>query len=350
MRTMSTLSSLEVSSFFREVYGRAYPADTNVPPFLPLDGGEVVRLELQHFYLKLLIQSNYFGPVRAMLAPDPLRQIRVLDLCTSEGTWVQEMASEFPHVEFVSLDIVPLVPHTPRSNIMYEVYDLYNGFAEPDLSFDVVHTRRTVSQIKDYHAFLREINRVLRPGGLLLFGQLEIEVYEYTPPDNSALEDSGEALLPGPHVIRAERSLPVMLRGMRMLRDSLSIQGLHVHMWRDLPALLAPGSPLWTPKTVSEFPTPSVKHVEQRGYKDIVATAHVLPTAPWHPTNSRLRAIGEVVQQVGYANWQNFGLLFRQHGLSEEEASQLVDAGLKESSKDKIWKVMLYHTVYATKI
>ena len=57
------------------------------------------------------------------------------------------MASEFPHVEFVSLDIIPLVPHTPRANITYEVYDVYNGFAEPDASFDVVHTRRTVSQV-----------------------------------------------------------------------------------------------------------------------------------------------------------------------------------------------------------
>ena len=77
----------QFSGFFRTVYGRAYPADTNVPPFLPLDGGEAVRLELQHFYLKLLIQSNYFGPVRTVLAHDPLRRKRVLDLCTSEGTW-----------------------------------------------------------------------------------------------------------------------------------------------------------------------------------------------------------------------------------------------------------------------
>lgn len=121
-------------------------------------------------------------------------------------------------------------------------------------------------------------------------------------------------------------------------------------MWRDLPNLLAPQSPLWVPKTDSEFPTPPLKQVERRGYKDIVATAHVMPTAPWHPTNATLRAVGEVVQQVGYANWQNFVLLFRQHGLGEEEASHLVNAGLKETANSKVWKVMLYHTIHATKI
>ena len=179
---------------------------------------------------------------------------------------------------------------------------------------------------------------------------LVCDCFQTTIP-KSASQAPGETLLPGPHIVRAERSLPVMSRGMRMLRDSLSAQGLHVHMWRDLPNLLAPGSPLWVPKSESKFPAPSPKmQTEPQGYRDIVATAHVLPNAPWHPTNARLRAIGEVVQQVGYANWQNFGLLFRQHGLSEEEASHLVNAGLEEASKNEVRKVMLYHTIHATKI
>lgn len=58
------------------------------------------------------------------------------------------MASEFPHVDFTSVDIIPLVPHVPRSNILgYEVYDLYNGIAEADGSFDVVHVRHAASKV-----------------------------------------------------------------------------------------------------------------------------------------------------------------------------------------------------------
>lgn len=57
------------------------------------------------------------------------------------------MASEFPHVDFTSVDTIPLVPHVPRSNILgYEVYDLYNGTAETDESFDVVHMRHAISK------------------------------------------------------------------------------------------------------------------------------------------------------------------------------------------------------------
>lgn len=352
VHTMSTLGSVEVSSFFREVYGRAYPADANVPPFLPLDDGEAIRQELQHHYLKLMIQSNYFGPVRSVLALDPLRQKRALDLCTVDGTWVQEMAVEFPHVEFVSLDVIPLVPHNARANITFEVYDVYNGLAEPDASFDMVHVRRTVHQIKDYHAFLREIHRVLRPGGLLLFGQLEVEVYEYTPPNRSAPSSPGENLFPGPHVIRGERSLPVMSRGMRMLRESLTRQGIHLYMWRDLPGLLLPGSPLWFPKPDTVFPSPPapMKQADNQGYRDIISFTHIMPTAPWHPTNTRLRAIGELVQQVGVSNWQNFGLLFLQHGSDEEEVARLVSAGHKELMRPGTWQVMQYHTTHATKI
>jgi ubiquinone/menaquinone biosynthesis C-methylase UbiE len=47
-----------------------------------------------------------------------------------------------------------------------------------------------LSQCRDYNSFLREIHRVLKPGGLMLFGQIEIEVYEYTIPDQVNSEES----------------------------------------------------------------------------------------------------------------------------------------------------------------
>ncbi|KAG8741170.1 hypothetical protein FRC10_003215 [Ceratobasidium sp. 414] len=374
-RSMSTLSSVEVSSFFREVYGRAYPADQNIPSFVPLDISEAIRLELQHHYLKLLIQSNYFGPVATHLAPDPstVRRKRVLDIFTADGTWVKEMAAEFEHVDFVSLDVVPLVPHSPCANIAFEVYDVYNGFAEPDASFDIVHTRRTVSQIRDYHAFLREVDRVLKPGGLLLFGQLEVEVYEYLPPTASTNKSAPypDPIPPSPQIILAHSSLPVMSRGMSMLRDSLTAQQCSVHMWRDLPALLLPGSTLWqisndsaelfesgpipnaTPHPPTEHPPiPGLPHSQfahRLGYTSIQSETHILPTSPWHPS-PRLHAIGDLVQQIGVANWHHFGLLFRQHGLSEVEADRLVAAGHAELASIDICKVMRYHTVHATKL
>ncbi|CAE6462562.1 unnamed protein product [Rhizoctonia solani] len=359
-RSMSTLNSVEVNTYFREVYGRAYPADKNIPAFVPLDNGEAARLEIQHHYTKLMVGSNYFGPVREILQPHPTRRKRVLDLLTGDGTWAQEMATEFPHVDFVSLDMIPLVPHTPRPNVSFEVYDVYNGFAEPDATFDIVHARRTVTQFRDYHAFLCEVHRVLRPGGLLLFGQIEIEVYEYTAPNPSSPNDPGETLFPGPHVIPGKDSLPVMTHGMQLLRESLGVQQVQVEMWRQLPELLAPDSPLWQshprehdvkPNDVQPYQTRMENTCIRAapGFKGIVTQIHIYPTTGWHHT-PRLRALGEIVQQVGEWSWRNFGLLFRQVGRDEKEIDALIEAGQKERTSLDIWQVMRYHTVYATKL
>lgn len=57
------------------------------------------------------------------------------------------MASEFTHVEFVSLDVSPMAAHIPRENITFEVYDLYAGLAEADASFDMVHVRNTATKV-----------------------------------------------------------------------------------------------------------------------------------------------------------------------------------------------------------
>ncbi|KAG8781546.1 hypothetical protein FRC12_021786 [Ceratobasidium sp. 428] len=60
-------------------------------------------------------------------------------MVTPEGPWVQEIAEQFPHVDFLSVDNVTLTCHKPRANTLFEAYDLYNGTASPDTSFDVLH-------------------------------------------------------------------------------------------------------------------------------------------------------------------------------------------------------------------
>jgi hypothetical protein len=64
---------------------------------------------------------------------------------------VQEMATEFPHVDFVSLDVSPMTAHIPRENITFEVYDLYAGLAEADASFDMVHVRLMDNKVCSGH-------------------------------------------------------------------------------------------------------------------------------------------------------------------------------------------------------
>jgi len=63
------------------------------------------------------------------------------------------MAVEFPHVDFVSIDIVPMVAHTPRANVIYEVYNFHDGIDEPDASFDFVHARTTKMLVRENFIF-----------------------------------------------------------------------------------------------------------------------------------------------------------------------------------------------------
>ncbi|KAF8609732.1 hypothetical protein BDV93DRAFT_404138, partial [Ceratobasidium sp. AG-I] len=158
--------------YFQQIHGRAFPLAQNAPLFLPADDAEVQRLDLQHTALKRILGANYYGPVKDVLSETGDRRKQVLDLLTAEGNWVREMAAEFPHVDFTSVDTIPLVPHAQSPNILgYEVYDLPNGIAEADDSFDLVHVRRLAPMMWDLPALVLEIYRVLRPGGLLIWSE-----------------------------------------------------------------------------------------------------------------------------------------------------------------------------------
>ena len=74
----------------------------------------------------------------------PRKVSSLLILIMNSYPRAQEVSREFPDVDFVSVDSSPLTPHNARPNVVFEVYDLYNGIAEPDDSFDVVHMRHAV--------------------------------------------------------------------------------------------------------------------------------------------------------------------------------------------------------------
>ncbi|KAF8601543.1 hypothetical protein BDV93DRAFT_475356 [Ceratobasidium sp. AG-I] len=360
--TMSTLESREAKSYFREVYGRIFPADANLPVLLPTDNAEVRRLEMQHLSLKMMLEGNYYGPMQEALAPDTVthRRRRVLDMVTLEGTWAQEVSREFPDVDFVSVDSSPLTPHNACPNVVFEVYDLYNGIAEPDNSFDVVHIRHAVVPMKNFKALIREVQRVLRPGGLLLFCEYELEVYD--------------AEFPG---IPAWGSLPGISKALRLARGCLATQGVNIYAWRDLPSWLPYDSSFWKENELgAEFeidtdtdtstdtddsrsdvrsPSPGVQvrreasSVPTRGFVRVQTRANPVPTAPWHP-DPRLREVGEVVQRVWSDVWRNMGSSLQVGGLSEAEALETIRAAVHDIQHPSVRITVNLHTLFAFKV
>lgn len=373
----STLSTQEARGYFQEVGGRLYPVDPELPIFMPQDGQETQRLDREHVALKLVLGCNYVGPVASHLRHDPLApRKRVLDIGTQQGTWVQEMATEFPHVDFVSLDFSPMAPHTPRRNITFEVYDLYAGLAEGDASFDMIHVRHTANKVGNYRFLMQELHRVLRPGGLFISGEFENEIYEAENPDVPLVD-----------------AVPRLSRALGLVRQALAAQNVTVDAGRRLPDILAEsslfahvpsslscalssesdsdssGASFSTARSLTHLHLPHTAHgpnlhhlstpqivsgAPSTGFTQISPVTYHFPATPWPDprTSPQLHTAGRLSVLGLQHGWPSLVPLLTVHaGLSAEDAREVVNGALADHFVNPRLKlVMKFHTVWAFKI
>ncbi|KAF8609661.1 S-adenosyl-L-methionine-dependent methyltransferase [Ceratobasidium sp. AG-I] len=322
--SMSTLASEEASEYFQQIHGRVFPLAQSPPIFLPTDDVEVQRLDIQHTALKRVLNGNYYGPVKEVLSETGGRRKRVLDLLTAEGNWVREMAAEFPHVDFTSVDIIPLVPHAQSHNILgYEVYDLYNGIVEPDESFDLVHVRHLAPTIWDLATIVLEIYRVLRPGGLLIWSEFDAVPRDASVTDHNAAEKS-----------------PNIGRAWQLITDACTRKGANMDLWRDAPLLLDPQNEIWRNEEGTD---------NRAGFTSMQNAVKMLPLTSWHPS-PHLRDAGVLIQQGARQTWAGFVPLFVSEGLSESEAEELVLKMCMETTELGTRQLYVsYHMLYAFK-
>ncbi|KAF8609735.1 hypothetical protein BDV93DRAFT_518496 [Ceratobasidium sp. AG-I] len=323
--SMDTLTSREASEYFQQIHGRAFPLAQNAPLAFPTDRAEAQRLDFIHTALKLILNGNYYGPVKDVLSETGERRKQVLDLITAEGNWVREVAAEFPHVDFTSVDTIPLVPHVQSPNISgYEVYDLYNGIAEADDTFDLVRVKHATPKICDLPAFILEIHRVLRPGGLLIWSELETCTRDASVADHNAAEKS-----------------PNITRAWQLVTDACTRQGVAISTWRDVPLLLDPQNEIWhnTEGTSNRA----------KGFTSMRTAVKMLPLTPWHPS-PRLREAGVLMQQIASQTWSSFIPLLINEGMSEPEVEELVLKMCVETMEVGARQLYVnYHMFYAFK-
>ncbi|KAH0834109.1 hypothetical protein J3R83DRAFT_11397 [Lanmaoa asiatica] len=156
--TLTELRADEFPGYFREHGGRFSHSYSNSPYPLPVDGKEQTRVNAQHMILHDLLRSHFVGPVAEALAYESGRHKCVLDFCTGTGQWnlnpsdyspcmldsserLMDMASQFRHVRFSGVDIVPIATRHPHPSAHFEILDVTQPFRRPDGVMDFVHAR-----------------------------------------------------------------------------------------------------------------------------------------------------------------------------------------------------------------
>lgn len=110
---------------------------------------------------------------------------RVLDLATGVGAMAKQLRDHFPNCRLTGVDL--RLPQVRQAKALHPVADYVNGngAALPfkSGSFDVVHCSWLLEHVPGEVAvaILREVRRVLRPGGLCHFIEVDNSTFEITP-------------------------------------------------------------------------------------------------------------------------------------------------------------------------
>ncbi len=114
----------------------------------------------------------------SQLANAPLR---IADVACGSGAWLRSVAQELPQAELDGYDLslaqCPPIQWLP-GNIRLQEWNLFDDPAADMLGrYDVVHTRLifTVVQNEDARPIIRNLMRLLKPGGWLQWDELDVE-------------------------------------------------------------------------------------------------------------------------------------------------------------------------------
>ncbi|KAI0348125.1 hypothetical protein BDW22DRAFT_1350275 [Trametopsis cervina] len=171
---MSMTSSIRATAY-RHEYGRGLNNYSEVYS-LPADEEELERLDKQHIMF-MEVMGKYVPPMYDVLADAPGEQKACVDLGCGSGSWILDVAHDFPHVSAVAVDLVPMQVLDMPPNCRSEVDDVNLGLQHFYGEFDVVHARLISSGIRDYCGLIDHIALTLRPRGLVDLTEFDFRIY-----------------------------------------------------------------------------------------------------------------------------------------------------------------------------
>ena len=128
----------------------------------------------------------------AYLLPHLSPDAKVLDVGCGPGTITVDLADRVPQGHVTGIDSAKEIVDQAselvggRANLDFAVGDVY-ALDYPDGAFDVVHAHQVLQHLGDPVAALREMRRVVRPGGLIAARDVDYGAMDWYP-DFPALE------------------------------------------------------------------------------------------------------------------------------------------------------------------
>ncbi|CAE6411932.1 unnamed protein product [Rhizoctonia solani] len=154
------------------------PTSVQLPSVLPVDRYEMECRTVRHNLVNMCLgHRNWFGPFEQHITP-PEGKL-VVDVGSNNGKWIEDVSEDLSHsLRFRGIEIFPSSPtEVANNNVRFEVYDFQrDGIRHGPATVDVVHARFQNFHIQDWDAFLRDVAKCLKPGGLFMSGELDISL------------------------------------------------------------------------------------------------------------------------------------------------------------------------------
>jgi SAM-dependent methyltransferase len=102
--------------------------------------------------------------------------MRLVDTNTTRAI---DMAMKFPNCEVVGIDVapIPIEPSAVPPNCQFEIDDIELGLTHFYGSCDLIHVRSLSMGLKNVRKALQDIQKCLRPGGLLIWIEPEFGLF-----------------------------------------------------------------------------------------------------------------------------------------------------------------------------
>ncbi|CAO3611559.1 unnamed protein product [Cunninghamella blakesleeana] len=139
--------------------------------FLPKDWQAEDEEHGLHYALKQLFASN----ILSLVLPKFIAKARIIEIGCCRGTWILDMATQFPECEFIGFDdSIEKLPDglPPLPNVQFELASITKETPRlplEDESVDVINIRSQNGFMDhdDWHRFFVEAYRILKVGGMI---------------------------------------------------------------------------------------------------------------------------------------------------------------------------------------